>query len=56
MTRCEVAVPAGTYREPGRCTKTANVKTVQIKDMRVKMCRHHRTMVENGKTPVRSKS
>ena len=53
--RCEIAVPAGTYREPGRCAKTANVKPVQLADTRVKMCRHHRTMIESGRKVVRSK-
>ena len=55
MPRCEIAVPAGTYRSPGQCTKIRGIKPIQYSGGPVKMCRHHRSMVEGGRPVIKSK-
>ena len=53
--QCEAAVPASSYRAPGRCSKSNNVKPVQAGGVKVKICRHHRAMLESGRKIIRSK-
>lgn len=51
--RCQAMVPAGTYRQPGRCEKRHGVKPLTIQEgadkLRVKLCVPHRKIIDAHK-------
>ncbi len=49
MSRCDIMVRGGSYRPDGQCRKIHGIRTVKLHDSRIKVCAHHRTVLDAGR-------